>query len=149
MKVTFRIVSNTENESVLFSVHQKTEALIEIANLIEKYQTKQILVKDYQKNITIHLMLEDIIYIEYIDRKCFFYTNEKSYEKRITLSRLASDLPEEFIQVSKTMLLNIRSVKEIKSSLLNGNLYCVLQNKEEILISRHFAKNFRKSVNQI
>lgn len=146
MKVTFKFIEKNKNEQVLFEVHQKNDFLEEIANLLENYQVKQISVKDFNKNQMVFVNMLDIIYIEYIDRKCFFYTKDKVYEKRVTLNKLIPELSEEFIQVSKNTLINIYSVKEIKSSLLNGNLYCLLLNKEEILVSRHFSKSFKEKI---
>lgn len=146
MKVTFKFIEKNKNEQVLFEVHQKNDFLEEIANLLENYQVKQISVKDFNKNQTVFVNMLDIIYIEYIDRKCFFYTKDKVYEKRVTLNKLIPELSEEFIQVSKNTLINIYSVKEIKSSILNGNLYCLLLNKEEILVSRHFSKSFKEKI---
>lgn len=148
MKVKFRLIDSTDEEKVLFEVHQKTPFIKEVATLLENYQEKTIVVKDYQKNKDFQLKLEDIFYIEYIERKCFFYTIEKTYEKRMTLNQLRSELSAEFIQISKTMIVNVLSVEEIKSSLLNGNLYCLLKNEEELLVSRHFSKSFRQTINQ-
>ncbi|MEG0256214.1 LytTR family DNA-binding domain-containing protein [Vagococcus sp.] len=147
MKVHFRLIDSSDKENVLFEVHQKTPFIEEMAVLLENYQEKMILVKDYQKNQDIQLKVTDVFYIEYIERKCFFYTVSKTYEKRITLNQLKSNLPGEFLQISKTMIVNVLSVEEIKSSLLNGNLYCLLKNKEELMVSRHFSKSFKQAIN--
>lgn len=66
------------------------------------------------------------------------------YERRLTLAQLMKELPEPFIQISKTTILNIYMVKEINSSLLNGNLYVTLQNTEELLVSRYFSKALKE-----
>lgn len=72
MKVTFKFIEKNKNEQVLFEVHQKNDFLEKIADLLENYQVKQISVKDFNKNQTVFVNMLDIIYIEYIDRKCFF-----------------------------------------------------------------------------
>lgn len=78
----------------------------------------------------------------------FFYTENEVYERRLTLAQLMKELPEPFIQISKTTILNIYMVKEINSSLLNGNLYVTLQNTEELLVSRYFSKALKEKIDQ-
>lgn len=146
MKTVFRYIPQEKEETLTFEIHEKTIFIKELEHLVEEYHQEKITVKDYQKKIEVSLTLSSILYIEYIDRKCFFYTHEKTYEKRTTLNFLLSELPKQFAQVSKNTLLNIQSVIEIKSSLVNGNLYCILENKEEILISRRFAKEFKQAI---
>lgn len=55
MKVHFRLIDSSDKENVLFEVHQKTPFIEEMAVLLENYQEKMILVKDYQKNQDIQL----------------------------------------------------------------------------------------------
>ncbi|MFY8331267.1 LytR/AlgR family response regulator transcription factor [Vagococcus carniphilus] len=148
MKVLSNLINHHEEEQVIFDIHERSGFLDDMVSRLEMYEAKTILVKDYQKNIMIPLNVASILYIEYLERKCFFYTSEKTYEKRMTLNVLRQELPEEFIQISKTTILNTQSVKEIKSSLLNGNLYCLLSNQEEILVSRHFVRAFREKISQ-
>ncbi len=148
MKVLFDLIPKKEEESVLFRIHEKAPFLISIADILEKYKVDTIVVKDFKKDRNIYLELYSIFYIEYVDRKCFFYTESEVYERRLTLTQLGRELPETFIQVSKTTILNIYMVKEINASLLNGNLYVTLQNGEELLVSRYFAKELKEKIDR-
>ena len=148
MKVLFDLIPKKQEEMVLFQVHEKVPFLTSIADILEKYKVETILVRDYKKERDVYLDLFSIFYIEYLDRKCFFYTENEVYERRLTLAQLMKELPEQFIQISKTTILNIYMVKEINSSLLNGNLYITLQNTEELLVSRYFSKALKEKIDQ-
>ena len=70
----------------------------------------------------------------------FAYTVEKIYEVKGRLYQVEEKISRRTIcRVSKTMLVNIDHIISVRTA-LNGRLYARMENGEEILITRRYAK---------
>ena len=74
------------------------------------------------------------------------FTEHKVYETRQKLYELERILKEKyFLRVSKSVILNLMKVKAIKPA-LNGRYSAILQNDEEIIISRKYVQELKKAL---
>lgn len=89
---------------------------------------------------------DDILYIESVDRRTFFYTTEEVYESKEPLYQLENTLLRTGItRISKNCLLNIDKLKSI-APFTNHRFEAVLVNGEKILISRNYIDNLKKKL---
>lgn len=146
MKVDVQHIDKSENEHASFYIHEQNNFYSQVIEKLQQYGNQSILLKDKQKNIMRSVAVDTIFYVEYVDRLCFFYLAEKIYEKRITLKKLKEELPNSFVQISQTMLVNIYGIQEISSSLLRGDLIIKLRNGEQVSVSRYFSKSFKEQI---
>lgn len=88
----------------------------------------------------------DVFYVEAVDNKVFLYTSKTVYETRQKLYELEAILKEMyFLRVSKSLCLNLMKVTAIRPA-LNGRFTAILQNGEEILISRKYVPDLKKAL---
>jgi DNA-binding LytR/AlgR family response regulator len=93
------------------------------------------------------LQLDNIYYFESMENKLFAYMQKQVYEINAKINELTSILePTSFIQVAKSIILNINKIKKI-SSLVNGRMLAMLDNGEKIVITRVYAQEFKKKLN--
>jgi DNA-binding LytR/AlgR family response regulator len=93
------------------------------------------------------LQLDNIYYFESMENKLFAYMQKQVYEINAKINELTSILePTSFIQVAKSIILNINKIKKI-SSLVNGRMLAILDNGEKIVITRVYAQEFKKKLN--
>ena len=87
-----------------------------------------------------------MFYIEGVDNKVFIYCEKQVYETRQKLYELEDALKEKhFLRVSKSALVNLMKIKSIKPS-LNGRFTAVLQNGEQIIVSRKYVPELKKAL---
>ncbi|MCM1105081.1 MAG: LytTR family transcriptional regulator DNA-binding domain-containing protein, partial [Clostridium sp.] len=80
------------------------------------------------------------------DNKVFIYCEKQVYETRQKLYELEEALKEKhFLRVSKSVLLNLMKIESIKSS-LNGRFMAVIQNEEQIIVSRKYVPELKKAL---
>lgn len=92
------------------------------------------------KNERLRIALDDILYFEAVGELVFAYTCGQIYEVRQRLYQLEEKLTaERFCRASKSMLVNVYRISSVRSA-LNGRLYAKMENGEDILISRNYAK---------
>lgn len=85
-----------------------------------------------------------VLYFESVDGKTFAYYPGEVFKVDFTLIQLIGVLDDiNFFRCSKSMIINIDKVKELKS-LSSNRIDALLINGEHILISRTYASDFRK-----
>lgn len=90
------------------------------------------------------LNLEDVLYIESVDRKCFVYTDKEVYESCSRLYELEQQLEEYlFMRISKSAIANLNNIKSIKTY-INRRLLITLNNGEQLIVSRQYADAIRR-----
>lgn len=113
------------------------ERLIAALQMIDK----QIMVM-HEGNITA-LNLEEILYIESVDRKCFLYTAEKVYESFNKLYELEQQLAQYFfVRINKSCIVNLKNINSIKTY-INRRLLITLSNEEQLIVSRQYADEIK------
>ena len=88
----------------------------------------------------------EIYYIEIVDRKCYAYLKEEVWK----LEEGLADLTERYethglVRISKSMVVNINKVKQIKAD-LNMRMNLILLNEETIVMSRSYRNDFFKKL---
>lgn len=138
MKLVKRQVEQPQEVVITISYMNWTEELEDIENYIlgaNKHIT------GYGSNREmIPIRIEDILYFEAVGELVFAYTKEQIYEIKMRLYQIEESLKENKVKrASKSILVNLRKNISVRPA-LNGRLYAKMENEEEILISRQYAK---------
>jgi DNA-binding LytR/AlgR family response regulator len=98
--------------------------------------------KHYKVNV------RDIFYIESVDKKTFVYCKEQVFGSNLRLYELHNQLSKyDFIQVSKSCILNMNVLKSIERR-LNSTMEAMLINGEKINISRKYIPHIKTWLSQ-
>lgn len=90
--------------------------------------------------------LEEIYYIETIDKKNFVYCKSEVYETNSPLSDLEEKFStSNFIRVNKSCVLNLNYLSKV-NPLWNHRLEAILKNNEKIVITRHYIPDFKNKI---
>lgn len=90
------------------------------------------------KNETYKIKIEEITYIEIHRKDMSMHTESKIYKTKMTMDKIEKELKNyNFYRCHKSFLVNIDYVENIKQYV------AILDNKEEVLVSRHRFKDFK------
>lgn len=138
MRVTEKIVSNSDEEGVTLEYVRLTKDFEEIKEYVQ--HKGDTLVGYTHENERTSVRVEDILYYEAVDGMVFAYTVDNVYEIKGRLYQVEEKVRRRNIcRASKTMLVNIDYITSVRTA-LNGRLYAKMENDEEILITRRYAK---------
>ncbi|NRT80193.1 LytTR family DNA-binding domain-containing protein [Clostridium beijerinckii] len=146
MKVSINIISSGLEEEVIFNVHNVQEKVTEAIELLTSSNEiiKHLLGRKEEKYYKVNV--DEIFYIESIDRKVFIYTKTQTYEISEKLYILEEQLAGmNFIRISKSLLLNIDKIHSFYPK-LSGNLEALLTNNEKVIISRRYVANLKNKL---
>lgn len=86
----------------------------------------------------------DIFYFESVDRKCFVYTQNDTYESGVVLLELEKTLNQRrFARISKSAIVNLGKVKSIARN-FDATMTLELTSGEKLIASRHYAQTLKE-----
>ena len=91
------------------------------------------------------VMIEEISYIESLQKKTWFYRNAEQFKTNITLKELQTKLPNNFIRIHRSYIVNIRFISRISKD-FSSNYIVRLQNGVDLPVSQTYVSSVRESL---
>lgn len=143
MKLTVEEDEKLTETEITIKCKKKDE---KIEKLIEMIGTYYINVNGKKDGENYRLSLDDIYYFEAVENRVFAYVKKDVYEVNYKIVELEEVLKNtSFIRISRTVILNILKIERV-STLVNGRILANLDNGEKIIITRLYAKEFKKKL---
>ncbi|TSI08354.1 LytTR family DNA-binding domain-containing protein [Lysinibacillus sp. BW-2-10] len=89
--------------------------------------------------------IEQISHIESLQKRTWFYAQNDQYKTTITLKELQTKLPEYFVRIHRSYILNTYFIKRISKDLAS-NFVIELKNGTELPVSQSYVNNLRKAL---
>ena len=138
MRITEKLVNSPEEEGVTLEYIKLTKDFEEIKEYVQHKGDTLTGYKQTKEKVSVRI--EDILYFETVDSLVFAYTVDCVYEIKGRLYQVEEKVNKRNIcRASKTMLVNVEHIISFRTA-LNGRLYVRMENGEEILITRRYAK---------
>lgn len=140
MKITVHQHPNFREIEVIINCSDENATVQKIVSRIKAidatlYGTNQ--------NGVVELALDDILYIESVNRKTFLYTEEQIYEIDKRLYELEEYLSgKSYFRASKSIIINLQRAKAIRPE-IGARLLMTMDNGEKIIVSRQYANNIK------
>lgn len=140
MKVHLEKVNSKEDEEAVIKAVTVTDEISGAIELLEGGSKGIAVSKDEQVFL---IKASAIYYIESVDKKTFVYTKDVCYDCKYRLYELETMLGGYFMRCSKSMIINLKKVRNVKSQ-LSGRIDATLINDETVVISRGYVKEVKR-----
>jgi len=140
--IKIRISKNDSDKDdlVFFKVKRITHSIKQAIDILK--DTKEgFFASTVDSNREEKLEYENIVYV----RQVFIYTSTKVYYNRSSLSQFKKQAPNYLAQISKSILINLYTIKGFQTK-LNGNLLVTLNTGEKQIVSRKFVAPLRRQL---
>lgn len=118
----------------------------QVNRIIEFLQSINMQIKCDNDNIERMVDIQDIYYIESVDKKTFVYLEKTVCHTDFRLYQLMDKLcVYGFVQISKSCILNINVLDSIKP-LFNSRMEATLKNGEKVYINRNYLNGVKKAL---
>lgn len=144
MKVSINELKRGE-EFIEIYIYEKDESINTLIDYIENEKYRCIKISCYKHEQLFKVISDDIYFIETCKDKLLIHTDKDSYESKNRLYELEKILPNKFVRISKSTILNLDKVM-LYNPLLNGLMEAKLINLEVVYISRKYLKEVRNRI---
>ncbi len=136
---------------------QEEEVIIRCARIDNKIQNLYDLIKNnistsqrlvfYKGDTEYYLDLADILFFETEDSTIYAHTNNKEFSVKLKLYELEQILPDSFVRVSKSAIINIKQIYSITKNLASSSLVEFQNSHKRLYVSRRYYSELRKRIN--
>ena len=147
MKLIRKQIESTGEEAVILEYIEWTSEWENLSDYIEG-KKRQIIGYGTKKEMYF-IQLEDILYFEAVGDLVFAYTGDQVYEIKMRLYQVEETVQQSgILRASKSFLVNVRKIEKVRS-VLNGRFMAVMENGEEVLITRHYARDVMDAIKAV
>lgn len=143
MRVRFEQVDAREKEQALIRAVEKTADIMNAIDLLENGSGGIPVTKD---GSTWLCKPTHIYYIESVDKRTYVYTRDNCFESRSRLYELEENLGTYFVRISKSMIVNLRKIRNVSAE-PGSRMIALLLNDERVIISRSYVKDIKRRLN--
>lgn len=86
-----------------------------------------------------------IAYFESYNKKNWFYIEGQQYQVSLTMKELSERLPEEFIRIHRSFIINIHNISKISRD-ITSNLVIVTRDGTHLPVSQSYVADLRKAL---
>ncbi len=144
MRVREQIVEDPSKEGVTLEYVSFTREFAEIRDYV--LRKGESMTAYTQEREAVRIRIEDILYFEAVGELVFAYLETQIYEVKLRLYQIEDRLRgANILRASKSVLVNLEHILSVRPA-LNGRLYARMENGEDILISRNYAKQIARHI---
>lgn len=140
MKITIDEQPSARNIAVTITCPRTSRQVLDIVARLRMFDRK---VTGSTNGSTHVISAEDILYVESVDKKTFFYTDDAVYETPLRLYEMEERLADcDFLRVAKGCVVNFRKIASLRPD-INGRILATMDNEEQVVISRQYAPDVK------
>lgn len=143
MKITIDIDDSVKETEINIKCNKLTNEVENLIATLRIINQQMLVIKDNENYL---LDVNKISYIEALERKTFVYTEDEMFESKLKLYEMEERLCHcGFIRISKSCLVHLKYIKSIKND-IERKLRLTMKNDEQIIVSRQYADEIKKSL---
>lgn len=150
MKIRIDLNPQWEEEEVVIRCRELNDMVKRMQDAIATLtQTKQTIVL-YRGEAEYYVGVEEILFFETVENGMTAHTREHIYQAKYRLYELEEILPQYFVRVSKSAIVNTKEVYALKkSNLSTTSIVEFRESCKQVYVSRHYAKLLRDKLSEI
>ncbi|NLG04398.1 MAG: LytTR family transcriptional regulator [Clostridia bacterium] len=146
MKITINVEETTKETEININCSHLTPEVENMIAMLRMINQQLSVVKDDENYL---IDVNQISYIEALERKTFVYTEDAVYESKLKLYEMEERLCRSgFFRISKSCLVRLNFIKSIRND-IERRLRLTLKNGEQIIASRQYADEIKKRLGVI
>ena len=148
MKIRIEICEDGEEELIL-RAHSRDERIRRIEDALGAIVKSSREITLYSGGTEYYIPLSEIIFFESSDGKVFAHTKDKTFSAHHKLFELEDILPSSFVRVSKSVIVNVRSIGSITRELVGNGVITFSDSSKRAYFSRSYYKIMKNKIDEI
>ncbi|WP_198141146.1 LytTR family DNA-binding domain-containing protein [Companilactobacillus ginsenosidimutans] len=147
MKIRIDISPQYSEKEIVIRSSEKDDEFNDILNKIKDIESQLGTINGYSEGSVYSIALSDVLFFETNDRNIYAHTTDNSYLVHHRLYELEDNLPNNFLRISKSSILNVDEILSLSTS-VTGNLVQFRDSYKSVYVSRRFLKELKNRLNQ-
>jgi len=155
LKIKIEIVDNIEEDEIIIRCRELTETVTALQKAIAEKTAKPPEMVFYKDNAfekgekckeEFYFPLDKILFFETDNDTVYAHTAAETYKTDFKLYELQEILPNSFIRVSKSTIVNVKHILSINKNLISSSLVKFNKSHKQIYVSRLYYKDLKQKL---
>lgn len=130
---------------VIICASQLTSDVLKLVQYLENWQQATNIIPITVDDKVVLLPVSEMISLEVLGNHLTIHTLKSVYQTKGVLKKILARLPEEFIQISKSTVINLTHLQSLEAS-FSGNMTAFLSNQLKVSVSRNYLPKLKESL---
>ena len=147
LKIRIEIDEGAEDDEIIIRCREFNKSIQKIQNYVLELSSQTNLV--FYKNLTEYFLpLNSILFFETSDKGLDAHTVDDLYQIKNKLYELEEILPNNFVRISKSTILNVNHIYSIDKNLTSASVVQFNYTHKQVYASRNYYKNLRQRLQE-
>ena len=147
LKIRIEIDEGAEDDEIIIRCREFNKSIQKIQNYVLELSSQTNLV--FYKNLTEYFLpLNSILFFETSDKGLDAHTVDDLYQIKNKLYELEEILPNNFVRISKSTILNVNHIFSIDKNLTSASVVQFNYTHKQVYASRNYYKNLRQRLQE-
>ena len=146
MKIRIELDDGLDEIEVIIRAGQLSAELEQIQQALSQVNRPQLIF--YKGNSEYFLDLADILFFETDGSRVFGHSRDNAYEVKFKLYELEDCLPPYFCRISKSSIVNTRSIYSLEKSFSGTSIIHFYDTVKQIHVSRHYYQLLKEKLRE-
>lgn len=147
LKIRIEIDEGAEGDEIIIRCREFNKSIQKIQNYVLELSSQTNLV--FYKNLTEYFLpLNSILFFETSDKGLDAHTVDDLYQIKNKLYELEEILPNNFVRISKSTILNVNHIYSIDKNLTSASVVQFNYTHKQVYASRNYYKNLRQRLQE-
>lgn len=137
-----KIIDNKDNELIIKVECSNLEEKERLVQFVERNESKIRVHKNGREHI---IDIEEIYYIESVEKTTFVYTKNDSYSSILWLYQIEELLNDDFVRINKSTIVNLIYLDSMKSD-IGSRIHVSFSNGDKFIVTRSYSKEFKRKL---
>lgn len=147
MKIRIEIDEDIKETEMIIKCKEITKEIQKVQQSISQLTVIPKLIF-YKGETEYYLPLDTILFFETAENNINAHTDQEIYHIKYRLYELEEILPNQFIRISKSTILNVNQVYSIEKNLTSSSSIQFYNSHKQVYVSRNYYKNFKQRLEE-
>jgi len=141
LKITIEIDKTLNEGQIVIKCRQLDERTEKIQKAAAQILDTERSMTFYKGDTAYYIKLGDILFFETAQNRIYAHSADDIYLVKYKLYELEETLGENFVRISKSAIVNTRSVRSLKKNITSSSLIEFHSSHKQVYASRYYLKN--------
>lgn len=146
MKIQFFKDETQSKDEITIRYAQEDEIIEKLKKYVQDINKEYSKIELYKGDVQYFVTIDKILFFETEDAKIMAHTKDDMYISKYKLYELEELLPEQFLRVSKSTIVNAKHVYSIDKNITSSSCIKFSGTYKYIYVSRRYYKDFKNKV---
>lgn len=149
MKIQFLKDETQSSDEIIIKYSEDSEIIDRLKKYSQEINKEYCKIELYKNDVQYFVEVDKILFFETEDNKIMAHTKDDMFLSKYKLYELEELLPEQFLRVSKSTIVNTNHVYSIDRNVTSSSCITFAGTYKNIYVSRRYYKEFKNKVEEM